>query len=151
MNNSSNQLLRAEHYDNLKVGDKVYPAYDAKPGRITEVIITDISPDKNTITVKGKFWGEENTPDLEVKFTRKIDLNFYNEVFYYAYVQYKEDEPTLMQCLGIEPDQDDDNEKDELENYPNGGDYYRLYTPSHFNEWIKDNILSKDHLETQLK
>lgn len=147
MNIPSNQLLRAEYYDNLKVGDTVYPAYDAKCNRITKVTISDISPDKNTITVKGEFWG--GNKEIEVNFTRKIDPDFYYEVFYYAYVQYDEDEDennlTLMQHLGIEPE-----EEDELKNYPNGGDYYHLYTKRHFDEWIKENILDKNYLETQL-
>lgn len=97
----------------LRVGDKVYPAYDGKGSRATCCEIVSI--EKNEITIRGCFWAEKEI-EITATFTDGV-----------GWVKYSE-EPTLMEMLGAT-----DEGKE--------GDYYRLFDPEYLKEYDNQEYL----------
>jgi hypothetical protein len=103
-----------DYIKTIKVGDKVYPAYDSKGSRVT--VCEVIAIDGSKLTVKGYFWAEQETETTAV-FTDGAGWVKYNE------------KPTLMEMLGVT----DDGEE---------GDYYRLIDPDYLRECYRQEYLN---------
>jgi hypothetical protein len=96
------------YLNNIKVGDIVYPAYEAKGGRATACKVVDIK--SNMLVIEGKLWASND----------KVITSLFDSVTGIGWVVYKEGEPTLMDYLFTKKEDEEE------------GDYYRLLLPDNF-------------------
>lgn len=61
-------VIYKQYLDDLKTGDTVYPAYDAKSGRATTCKITATS--EHLIRVEGVFWDNEDDCPIMIVFDK---------------------------------------------------------------------------------